>query len=153
MIQDVEQISIALVSQITSYFTANSIVWNNHGQERSIKIWGNVAPANQPALFVFLPDEDGKQDEAFGLSKWVLEYKVLVYARADAEPDTVPETILNAYRLAIFSAIRSTPPGEKNTLGGRVEHAWIEGQILRDMGILDQQLVLMIPVKVLIGSF
>ena len=37
------------------------------------------------------------------------------------------------------------------TLGGLAYNAWIEGEVIMDTGILDQQLALMVPVSVECG--
>jgi hypothetical protein len=75
----------------------------------------------------------------------------MIYIRADAGPDAVPDTVINQMLDAIGLVLQSIPPGEKQTLGGLVENAWVEGEILIDSGILDQQCVIQIPVKVVTG--
>ena len=47
--------------------------------------------------------------------------------------------------------MNSSPIGERQTLGGIVNNAWIEGEVIMDTGILDQQLALMVPVSVECG--
>jgi hypothetical protein len=41
--------------------------------------------------------------------------------------------------------------GERQTLGGIVNNAWINGEVMIDTGILDQQCALLIPVDVETG--
>jgi hypothetical protein len=40
--------------------------------------------------------------------------------------------------------------GEACTLGGLVIHAWIDGAVFKDAGDLDQQAMLIVPIKLLV---
>ena len=115
------------------------------------KIWSNTTPGDQPAMYLIDVGETVVQNQAYGLSKYVLHFEILVYVRADASPLAIPATQLRTLRDAIDAQMQSVPPGERQTLGGVVYHAWIEGDVLVDTGILDKQCVIMIPVKVLTG--
>jgi hypothetical protein len=114
-------------------------------------IWGNVAPADQPYLALIERGGTGVQNKAIGLEKWTLHFLVLVYIRADAQPSAIPATPINAAWKAIASAMNSSPIGERQTLGGLVNNAWIGGQVMIDTGILDNQCVLLIPIDVETG--
>ncbi len=118
---------------------------------RRARVWSDVTPGDQPALFVIHPGERALQDQALGLTKWMLHFDILIYLRADASPTAVPDTAINAILDAIDAQMQSKPPAERQTLGGVVYHAWIEGDIFIDSGILDQQVAIMIPVHVLTG--
>jgi hypothetical protein len=118
---------------------------------RNVHTWGNISQADMPALYLIHPGEQVVQNQAYGLPKYALHFEVLIYARADAAPSGVPDSLINAMLDAIDTQMQSTPPGEKQTLGGVVYHAWIEGEILIDSGILDQQIAILIPIKVLTG--
>jgi hypothetical protein len=115
------------------------------------KIWSKVPPGAQPAMYLVDVGETVVQNQAYGLSKYLLHFEILLYVRADASPQAIPAVFLRTLRDAIDAQMQSTPPGERQTLGGVVYHAWIEGEVLVDGGILDQQCVVMIPVKVLTG--
>lgn len=118
---------------------------------RNAAIWSNVPAGDQPALQLIHSGEQVVQNTAYGLAKYALHFEVLIYARADASPNAVADTMINAMLDAIDAQMQSTPPGERQTLGGIVYHAWIEGEILIDTGILDQQVAILIPIKVLSG--
>lgn len=115
------------------------------------RIWSNVGPENQPALFLIPNGGTVQQDQAFGIMKYVLGYDVLVYTRADEGSKTPPQTLFNDCWSAIDTALRGTPSGFPQTLGGLVTNAWIEGQVLIDTGILDEQCAVKIPIKVITG--
>jgi hypothetical protein len=108
----------------------------------------NVNSADQPYLGLVQLGMAQVENQAQGLEKWLLHFRVLVYIRADAIPSAVPATQINAALKAIVNVLRSVPIGERQTLGGLVDNCWIEGDVLMDTGILDQQCALLIPVTV-----
>ena len=145
---DPEAISVAL---FTLLGTAN---FDFKTMDRQGQIWSSVNVADQPYFALIERGFEALQDEAIGLTKWRLRYDVLVYIRADANQDPsapVPATILNAALKAIVEAMNSQPIGEKQTLGGIVNNAWISGSGVIDTGILDQQCAILIPVTVECG--
>ena len=111
----------------------------------------NTPPMAQPLLGLIGLGAAPVQGGAQGLEKWFLHYRVLVYLRADATPDAIPSQQLNYAWNAIVVAMRSGPTFERQTLGGLCDNAWIEGDVLRDNGNLDQQCVLIVPVIVDVG--
>jgi hypothetical protein len=118
---------------------------------RIARIWSAVGPENQPALFLIPGGGVITQDQAFGITKYLLAYDVLVYTRSDEGSKTPPQTLFNECWAAIDTALRASPPGFPQTLGGLVTNAWIEGQVLIDTGILDEQCAVKIPIKVITG--
>src|ERR1700731_4659884 len=101
---------------------------------RDAAIWSNISPGDQPALYLVHSGEQVMQNTAYGLAKYALHFEILIYARADASPNAVSDTMINAMLDAIDTQMQSVPPGERQTLGGVVYHAWIEGEILIDSG-------------------
>lgn len=118
---------------------------------RNVQTWGAIAVGDQPAMFIVHSGEQIVQSQAYGLSKYMLHFELVIYARADASPAAVPDTLINAMLDAIDAQMQSAPKGERQTLGGVVYHAWIEGDVFIDSGILDQQIAMLVPVKVLTG--
>lgn len=111
----------------------------------------NSNSANQPLLGLVGLGASEVEVGAQGLEKWLLHYRVLVYIRADATPDTIPSTQLNYAWNAIVLAMRSGPTYVQQKLGGLVDDCYISGDILRDNGNLDQQCVLMVPIIAEVG--
>ena len=143
-----EAISVALFTLLQTIPTTFQTM------DRQGQIWTNVAPTDQPYLGLIERGGMVVQDSATGLTKHTLHYTVLVYIRGDASQDSsaiLPATQLNAIWLQIEDVMYSGPLGERQTLGGLVNNAWVEGEVLMDTGILDQQLALMIPVSVDVG--
>jgi hypothetical protein len=117
---------------------------------RRARIWTNVTPAEQPAVFLVKARETLDQT-TWEAPRYRLSYLVLCYLRADAAPNLIPEVEINKVLDAVDATLLGTPPGEKQTLGGVVENCWIEGDVMIDTGILDQQIVIVIPVSILTG--
>lgn len=140
-----ERIAVALFNLLSSIDPATFpfVTFDRHGQLPT-----NVVPANQPYLGLVQLGMSQVENQAQGLEKWLLHFRVLVYIRADADPETIPATQLNNALQAVVGIMRSSPIGVQQTLGGIVDNAWIEGEILMDTGILDQQCALLIPVVV-----
>jgi hypothetical protein len=111
----------------------------------------NQTIANQPHLCLIELGGKAVQDSTWGLTKWQLEFWVLVYIRCDATPEAVPVTEINAALQAIAEIMQSSPLGERQTLGGIVENAWIDGEILINGAILGDQTSLRIPIQVSTG--
>jgi hypothetical protein len=142
---DPETIAVALFNLLqTSGFAFNTY-------DRKGALPEKVNQADQPYLGLVQLGQSVVQNQAHGLEKWQLHFRVLVYIRADAIPSAIPATQLNAALKAIVGVMRSGPYGEAQTLGGLVINAWIDGDVLEDTGILDQQCALLIPIAVLVG--
>lgn len=143
---DREAISVALFTLLQ-----NAFAWNR--SSRHPKIWGDISPADQPAMFLFKIGETATQRRNIALPVWLIEYWCLVYLRVDPNPsDTnIPETTINAILKAIDTNLPPVPKGEKQTLGGLVNNAWWEGKAIIDPGILDQQCAIVIPIHVETG--
>lgn len=140
-----ETISIALFNLLlTANFTFQS-------SDRRGQIWSGVTPGQQPYLGLIEKGATGVQNSALGLEKWTLHYLCLVYLRADANPEAIPATQINAALQAIAEAINSVPLGEKQTLGGLVLNTFINGEVFIDTGILDQQCAILVPIDVECG--
>ncbi len=140
---DPEKIAVALFTLLSSITSFTFVTFDRHGQ---LPI--NVPPPNQPYLGLVELGMSQVENQAQGLEKWLLHFRVLVYIRADATPSTIPATEINAALKAVVEIMRSSPMAERQTLGGIVDNAWIEGEILMDTGILDQQCALLIPIIV-----
>jgi hypothetical protein len=142
---DPEKIAIALFNLL---LTAN---FSFASSDRRGMVWSNVASAQQPYMALIERGGSGVQNQAIGLEKWTLHFLVLVYIRADADPQTIPATQINAALKAIAEVMNGSPLGERQTLGGIVINAWINGEVVIDTGILDQQCALLIPISVECG--
>ena len=119
---------------------------------RRLKHFNNVAPDARPALFV----TQGNQTEVpvKGLdAKVELEAEVYIYIHEDA-PAIPPSVQLNQLIDRVRTKLAPDNPDicEYQTLGGLVEHCWIEGTIEvfeAVEGMLDDQGIAIIPIRIL----
>lgn len=121
---------------------------------RRLLHWTEVAPADQPALFLGTAKETheplGRGDEI----KRTLRFTVWVYVHGDGAHDAVPSTQLNAILDAFEAALSPQPMVDRDTgtctLGGLVHDCQIEGEIDTDEGLLGAQGYAQIPIVVII---
>jgi hypothetical protein len=133
---------------------------------RAAKEWPKVDPSQQPIWYLIHPAETISQDRSgiFGLSVYTLHFTILVYSRTDPAadpinnpPDTAINQILDAFEAALkpgfsYQAQTLGQGGQGQPQGLLVANSWIEGDILIDSGILDDQVAILIPVHVKTGS-
>lgn len=136
-----EQVSAALFNLLkTAYPWVKSA--------RAAQMWDAVGSTNQPYMAVFAVGNEAKE-QARALTRWRMKFVCLVYLRADqsqVDAGTTVETTINQIIDAVDAALVGPIKGERQTLGGLVEHAWIEGEIFIDTGIVDQQCAILIPI-------
>lgn len=122
--------------------------------ERRLRHWSDVQSAEQPYLCLAQGGQTAQQgDPAKGVpTKWTLEADIYLYALTTG--GQTPSTVLNPIVDAVESALQPQYPDiEKyQTLGGLVQHCWIEGNIDTDEGTLGDQAVAVIPIKILVTS-
>jgi hypothetical protein len=141
---DPESIEVALLALLrTANFSFLTVT-------RAPTVPENVDSANQPYLGLIGVGGAQMEQQAQGLEKWILDYQVIVYVRADDLPSATGATKINAAWKALVEVLR-TPTFERNTLGGLVDNVWVEGQTWKDNGNLDNQCALLIPVRVSVG--
>lgn len=139
-----QQVAAALLAQVKAGSYAFTTL------DRAAKIVTQVVPAMQPACFVLKGGERTLQDTSWGLAKHLFLFTLLIYLRADGEqagtwPDDI-ETVLQA-----IDAAFAVKQGGRLTLGGLVEHCWIEGETMIDNPVIQEQIAIWIPIHVLTG--
>lgn len=114
---------------------------------RRLKHWGDVAPADQPALFMVQKSETATVVTGQP-TRWSLKVDVYLYVRGSS--DVAPATILNPLLDAVTAVLMpATSASGPQTLGGLVSYARIEGAIETDEGTLGDQTVAIIPIHLL----
>ena len=118
---------------------------------RRLKAWSDVSPIEQPALFLAQRSETATT-VARQPTKWRLDVDVYLYVNTGGDPAVAPSTILNPILDAIVAAM-GPDNGATNlaTLGGLVQHAWIEGKIQPDEGVLGDQALAIVPISLLVA--
>ncbi|WP_374335584.1 hypothetical protein [Leeia sp.] len=116
---------------------------------RRLRHWTDVRAAEQPALFMAQGSEQAVPgDPVRGLpTQWTLQVDVYLYARTDG--GLAPGTVMNPLLDALEAALKPDNAMQRcQTLGGLVEHCWIEGELETDEGTLGDQAVCIVPVRI-----
>jgi hypothetical protein len=117
---------------------------------RRLRHWTDVAPAEQPALFM---SEKGGQAAIKKLGApivWTLYAEFYIYAHT-SDPYLAPATILNPLIDAFEAALAPSPTSGIQNLGlpQMVQHAYISGKVQTDEGVLGDQGIAIVPVEIL----
>jgi hypothetical protein len=117
---------------------------------RRLRHWADVAPAEQPALFL---SEKGGHAVIKALGApiiWTLYADFYIYVHSD-DPYAAPATILNPLLDALEQALAPSPVTGIQNLGlpDMVQHAYIVGKIETDEGVLGDQAIAIVPVEIL----
>ena len=116
---------------------------------RRLRHWTDVAPAEQPALFM---SEKGGQAAIKKLGApivWTLYAEFYIYAHS-SDPYLAPATILNPLLDAFEAALAPSPTSGIQNLGlpQMVQHAYISGKVQTDEGVLGDQGIAIVPVEI-----
>jgi hypothetical protein len=117
---------------------------------RRLRHWADLAPADQPALF--LSEKGGHAViKALGAPiTWTLYADFYVYVHS-SDPYLPPATLLNPLLDALEAALAPSPATGIQNLGlpAMVQHAYIAGKIETDEGVLGDQAIAIVPVEIL----
>ena len=117
---------------------------------RRLRPWSEVAPSEQPALFMRQKAETAAVKTLGAPTVWTLAVELCVGARA-SDPYTAPASVLNPLVDAVEAALAPLPATGLQDLGlpAMVQHAYIAGKIDIDEGVLRDQAVAIIPIEIL----
>lgn len=121
--------------------------------ERRLRHWSDVAPAEQPALFLSQKSENAAVQALGAPTVWTLSADLYVYAHS-SDPYRAPAMVLNPLIDAVEAALLPDPVTGMQTLGlpAMVQHAYLAGKIVTDEGVLGDQAVAIVPVEILCVS-
>lgn len=114
----------------------------------------NAAPS-KPALYMGSPTENYVYQDGPTFPPMIgLDFQVFIYINSGLDPSDIPDILMNNLIDALEAAIAPVPPipGAKQTLGGIVDHAYIEGTVHRAPGWLDGEGMALLTIKVLVPS-
>jgi hypothetical protein len=112
---------------------------------RILAHWDDVSPSQQPAIFLAQDTQLATQTKGMP-SIYLLGAKLWIYAHRDTN-EVVPSSQINNILDAIDGVLMPSPsPDYKQTLGGVVQHCWINGAIETDEGTLGNQSVAIVPI-------
>jgi hypothetical protein len=118
--------------------------------ERRLRHWSDVAPAEQPALFMTQKSEIAAVKTLGAPTIWTLLVEVYLYAHS-SDPYLSPATVLNPLVDAVEAALAPAATTGLQDLGlpSMVQHAYIVGKIETEEGVLGDQAIAIIPVEIL----
>lgn len=114
-------------------------------KSRKWRHWNDVAPADQPALFQVQTGETRLNVRRYHPTPYRLSVDIVIYAQQDDQAAT-PAAVLNPLLDALQAAVAPSAASALQTLGGLVQHAWIEGTIEIFEGNLANQAVAIVPI-------
>lgn len=115
---------------------------------RRLVLYSDVAAGAQPALFLTVRHEDVKMAPPGVPPVSTITCDVYLYG-VTTDPNQTPETILNPLVDAVAAVLApDNVVSGKQTLGGKVQHCWIEGRIETSEGLLGGQGVVIIPIMI-----
>ncbi len=115
----------------------------------------DLTPDLQPALFV-VGTANGRITRPTTPGKRTMLFHLFLYCHDDSPAEPIGEetdlleTVINNLLDAIDTALAPAEATMKQTLGGLVEHCWIEGDTPIDPGIFGKQGFTIVPVNVLL---
>jgi hypothetical protein len=117
---------------------------------RRLRHWSDVAPAEQPALFVSQKSETAAPKTLGAPTVWRLAVDIYVYVHS-SDPYRPPASLLNPLLDAIEAALAPAAATGVQDLGlpDMVQHARLSGKVETDEGVLGDQAVAILPVEIL----
>ena len=118
--------------------------------ERRLRHWSDVAPAEQPALFMTQKSEVASVKMLGAPTVWTLLVEFYLYAHS-SDPYLSPATVLNPLVDAVEATLAPAATTGLQDLGlpSMVQHAMISGKIETEEGVLGDQAIAIIPVEIL----
>lgn len=146
--------SLTLTQPATASATGVSFTTGFLTTGRRLLRWDLVAA--QPAMFLRDGPNEYPSHSAMVYPKPQLEPEIWIYSKAGENPDLAPSIALNNIIDAIENSLEpKTGPDvalQQLSLGGLIQHCWIEGRIEIDPGDLDSQAKAIVPLKILVPT-
>jgi hypothetical protein len=119
---------------------------------RRLLHWNDVAPADQPAMFLVKKSE--RNDKIRGIQdKWTFFYELYIYVNTTNDPTVIPSSLMNPILDQVDNMFSPNDLQDfAVTLGGLVSHVAINGEIITDEGVLGDQAISIVPIEVLVPS-
>jgi hypothetical protein len=118
--------------------------------DRRLRHWSDVSPPEQPALFMAQKTELASVKTLGAPTVWTLAVDLYLYVHS-SDPYLAPATVLNPLLDAVEAALAPSATTGLQDLGlpAMVQHAYINGKIETDEGVLGDQAVAIVPVEIL----
>lgn len=150
-----EEVFVALFARVAE------VTWGDPGRPRSfkttsrrVKLFSDVPKAQQPACYQSEHNEVSSQVSRMPYRRtWEAQW--IIYHANGGSAKEIPTIENNLILDAVEKVLAPKPsdPGfldERNTLDGLVYHCFIDGTIFKDPGDIDNQGMLVVPIKLLV---
>lgn len=118
---------------------------------RYLRHFDDVTPDEMPALFITQTGESWEKDGKGIPAKRTLLSHLVMYDYTGQPNAVMPSGLVNALLDVVDDAIEQPGnPGNVQTLGGLVEHVYINGQIDIAEGLLQGKSVVVVPIEILL---
>lgn len=107
-----------------------------------------VDPNNMPALFLYQTGEDWLRPGKGIPPKRTLRSHFVCYTNTTA-PEQLPSTAINTL-MDVLDAVLTPYDGSVVTLGGLIEHVYIEGEVVMAEGLLQPKSIIIVPITMLV---
>ena len=134
---------------LAALFSKLALVPGLATSSRVLRHFSDVAPVEQPALFVSPVSHSAIRTRGLP-TKWTLDIDVYLYINRSTSE--VPDTALNQILDGIESTLATTPAVEVQTLGGLCDHCWIEGSVQIEVGAMGTQVLCVVPIRILVTT-
>lgn len=140
-----ESISVALFNKIEQPLRDAGAVLVS----RRLKHWNDVPSVDQPAVMVAQSTQTPFSAPSGLPVVWRYNFNIYIYTY-ETDPAASPATKLNILLDALEAALAPPVLGQKQNLGGTVEHCWISGAVETDEGVLGNQCMAIVPIEILL---
>ena len=130
----------------SALFAAVSVAPGLVTKSRKLKHWNDVPASQRPALFQAQKNEVAMVQTSQP-TRWMLNVDLYLYVSTQGA--TSPGSVLNPIVDAICATLDFQAGGNRQTLGGLVHYARVDGSIETDEGTLGDDAVAIIPVAIL----
>lgn len=143
----------ALFSQLAGTQDPVTTLWS-HGwvtASQTLRLWKQVGANEMPALFLALKGEVATPLGPSGIvTKWTIHMDAWVYVMHDGGPSHAM-LVLATQLDRIEAAMKPAVGQERQTLGGLVYSAKIQGDIETDEGSLGDQAMAVVPITIVVS--
>ena len=118
---------------------------------RRLRMWSDVAGADQPALFLSQKQETAKAQPRLP-TIWTLHGDITLYGLAGdpGDADSSPMDALNPIIDAVVEVLLPKGGTEEQNLGGLVERCRIDGEVVVAEGVDGNQSIVIIPILIVV---
>lgn len=145
------QVFTALFDLLKTTTPPTGQIWRTTSQH--LRLWDSVDKGAQPALFLQRGPQVAAQNSTRGATRWQWNCWAWIYYQVGGLKNSqtlYPDQLTDQFLDNIEQVLATDPIDGPRTLGGLVQHVWINGTIFTEAGIEDDQAFMIIPISILV---